>query len=316
MLDGLCPPIRVQGTGETSRVVTRPSGIEAGKVGIVTGGGSGHLPLFTGYVGEGLLDACAIGNVFAVRPSPAAARRSGRRTAVPGCCASTATTAATCMNFDMAGEMAEMEAIPTRTVLGTDDIASAPPAEGAKRRGVAGIVFAYKAAGAKAVERASLDDVAAVAAEAVARTRTIGVALSPCRMPTATRPSFAISRGRNGVRHGHPRRARHLARSRQVRRRTRGRDDGAHPGRQAASAGKRVAVLVNSLGATPLEELFIIYRHLATRLTGDGYTIARSLVGHFVTSMEMAGASISICFLGDELERLLGRPAKCPFWSV
>ena len=194
MLDGLCmahPSLKR--TGETNRVVTRSSGIEAGKVGIVSGGGSGHLPLFTGYVGEGLLDACAIGNVFE-GPTVASCGEAIRQAdGGAGVLCLYGNYGGDRMNFDMACEMAELDSIPTRTVLGTDDIASAPPAEGAKRRGVAGIVFAYKAAGAKAVERASLDEVAAAAADAVARTRTIGVALSPCRIPTAARPSFAIS---------------------------------------------------------------------------------------------------------------------------
>jgi len=317
MLDGLCmahPSLKR--TGETKRVVTRSSGIEAGKVGIVSGGGSGHLPLFTGYVGEGLLDACAIGNVFE-GPTVASCGEAIRQAdGGAGVLCLYGNYGGDRMNFDMACEMAELDSIPTRTVLGTDDIASAPPAEGAKRRGVAGIVFAYKAAGAKAVERASLDEVAAAATDAVARTRSIGVALSPCRIPTAARPSFAISEDEiefgMGI-HGEPGIWRDRVKSA---------DDLVNEmttrilADKPASAGKRIAVLVNSLGATPLEELFIMYRRLGTRLTGDGYTIARSLVGHFVTSMEMAGASISICFLGDELERLLGRPAQCPFWSV
>lgn len=317
MLDGLClaHPNLARG-GETRRVIARASGVEAGKVGIVTGGGSGHLPLFTGYVGEGLVDACAIGNVFE-GPTVASCGEAIRlASGGAGVLCLYGNYGGDRMNFDMACEMAELDEIATRTVLGTDDIASAPPAETMKRRGVAGIVFAYKAAGAKAAERGSLDEVAAAAANAVARTRTIGVALSPCQIPTAAKPSFEMSADEiefgMGI-HGEPGIWRDRVRSA---------DDLVDEmtsrllADRPASAGKRVAVLVNSLGATPLEELFIMYRRLATRLTGDGYTIARSLVGHFVTSMEMAGASISISFLDDELERLLGRPAKCPFWSV
>jgi dihydroxyacetone kinase-like protein len=317
MLDGLCMAhSSLERTGETRRVVARSSGVEAGKVGIVTGGGSGHLPLFTGYVGEGLLDACAIGNVFE-GPTVASCGEAIRQAdGGEGVLCLYGNYGGDRMNFDMACEMAELDSIPTRTVLGIDDIASAPPAEAAKRRGVAGIVFAYKAAGARAVERASLDEVTAAAADAVARTRTIGIALSPCRIPTAARPGFEIAEG--GVEfgmgiHGEPGIWRDRLKSADElvdEMTTRILAD------KPASAGKRVAVLVNSLGATPLEELYIMYRRLATRLAGDGYTIARSLVGHFVTSMEMAGASISVCFLDDELERLLGRPARCPFWSV
>jgi phosphoenolpyruvate---glycerone phosphotransferase subunit DhaK len=317
MLDGLCmanPSLKR--AGESNRVIARSSGVEAGKVGIVSGGGSGHLPLFTGYVGEGLLDACAIGNVFE-GPNIASCNDAIKlANAGAGVLCLYGNYGGDRMNFDMACEMAEMDAIATRTVLGTDDVASAPPAESAKRRGVAGIVFAYKAAGAKAAERGTLDDVAAAAANAVARTRTLGVALSPCQIPTAAKPSFEISddeiefgmgiHGEPGIWRDHLKPADELVDEMLAR----------VLADRPADAGKRVAVLVNSLGATPLEELFIMYRRLATRLGGDGYTIARSLVGHYVTSMEMAGASISISFLDDELERLLGRPAKCPFWSV
>jgi dihydroxyacetone kinase-like protein len=317
MLDGLCMahPSLVR-TGDTRRVIARATGVEAGKVGIVSGGGSGHLPLFTGYVGEGLLDACAIGNVFEGPTVSSCGEAIRSANGGAGVLCLYGNYGGDRMNFDMACEMADLDDIPTRTVLGTDDVASAPPQESAKRRGVAGIVFAYKAAGAKAAERASLDDVAAAAANAVARTRTIGVALSACRIPTAARPSFEISdddiefgmgiHGEPGIWRDRLKSADELVDEMLTR----------ILADKPVSAGKRVAVLVNSLGATPLEELFIMYRRLATRLSGDGYEIARSLVGHFVTSMEMAGASISICFLDGELETLLGRPAKCPFWSV
>jgi dihydroxyacetone kinase-like protein len=178
--------------GESGRVIRRAEGIRKGKVGIASGGGSGHLPLFTGYVGHGLLDTCSIGNVFEgpnVGSCMDAIRLAdGGR----GVLRLYGNYGGDRMNFDMAGEMLEDE-IRTTTVLGNDDIASAPPEESAKRRGVAGIVYAYKIAGAKAETDADLDEVTAIAAKAVASTRTIGVSLSPCQVPGSAKPTFEIA---------------------------------------------------------------------------------------------------------------------------
>lgn len=316
MLEGLClahPDLRR--VGEDRRVIARAKPIAQGKVGIVSGGGSGHLPLFTGYVGEGLLDACAIGNVFEGPTINSCQDAIAAANGGAGVLCLFGNYGGDKMNFEMASEFAALENIETRTVLGTDDIASAGPEETEKRRGVAGLIFAYKTAGALAAKGADLDTVAAIAQKTVDRTRTIGVALSSCQIPGATEPNFTIGddeiemgmgiHGEPGIWRAKIRRADELV------------DE--MIGLLLAERPKdatRVSVLINSLGATPFEELFILYRRAAHQLEAAGLEIARPLVGPYVTSMEMGGASISLCFLDDEIESLLGAPANCPFWRV
>lgn len=317
MLEGL---VAANGTlalsGETSRVVHRAKPIRSGKVGVVSGGGSGHLPLFTGYVGEGLLDSCSIGNVFE-GPTVGSCMEAIRiANGGQGVLRLYGNYGGDRMNFDMAGEMLEDEGIRTTTVLGNDDIASAGPEERAKRRGVAGIIFAYKTAGALAETGADLDAVTQVAQKTVDRTRTIGVALSPCQVPGSDKPSFTLGADEiemgMGI-HGEPgiwrdtlREADAIA-DEMVERLLAEKPEG---------ADQKVSILVNSLGATPLEELFILYRRARTKLEEAGLQIVLPLVGHYATSMEMAGASISLCFVDEEIESLLAAPAHCPFWTV
>lgn len=314
MLDGLVaahPSLKRQGSA--GRVITRASGASTPKVGVVSGGGSGHLPLFTGYVGDGLLDACAIGNVFEGPNVQSCMEAITLADQGRGVLCLYGNYGGDRMNFDMATEM--LDGIETRTVLGTDDIASAAPDAAATRRGVAGIMYAYKTAGAAAAAGASLADVAEIATRTGSRTRTLGFALSGLTMPGAAAPMFTVPAGQvemgMGI-HGEPGiwRAslkpadalvdemldRLLA--------------------EAPADARRVSVLVNSLGATPLEELYIFYRRIASVLGKRGLEIVMPLVGRYTTSMEMAGASLSLSFLDDELERLLRAPADCPFWSV
>jgi dihydroxyacetone kinase-like protein len=317
MLEGLVlahPSLSLD--GEAKRVVRRSEGMRAGKVGLVSGGGSGHLPLFTGYVGKGLLDTCSIGNVFE-GPNVASCTEAIRlASGGAGVLLLYGNYGGDRMNFDMASEMLEFDGIGARTVLGTDDIASATVEERHKRRGVAGIIYAYKIAGAQAEAGADLAEVARVAQKAVDATRTIGIALSACQVPGADKPTFTI--GDNEIEmgigiHGEPGIWRDTLRSADA-------VTAEMVERLLAEippgAGSRVSVLVNSLGATPLEELFILYRKAAWVLKERGIEIVQPLVGPFVTSMEMGGASISLCFLDDELERLLAAPAECPFWRV
>ncbi|CAO3433390.1 dihydroxyacetone kinase subunit DhaK [Azospirillum doebereinerae] len=316
MLDGLTAahPSLVR-DGAAGRVIRRREPAK-GKVGIASGGGSGHLPLFTGYVGGGLLDACSIGNVFEGPNVDSCTEAIRLADGGRGVLCLYGNYGGDRMNFDMACELLEMEGIATRTVLGTDDVASAVPAEAHKRRGVAGIVYAYKAAGACAERGADLEEVARIAAKAVAATRTIGVALASCRVPTAAKPTFTLGDDEiemgMGI-HGEPGIWR----------------DKLKPADAVVDEmldrlfadrpphrGERVSILVNSLGATPLEELFILYRRAAARLADAGLSVVSPLVGPYVTSMEMAGASISLCHLDEELEGLLTAPADCPFWRV
>jgi dihydroxyacetone kinase-like protein len=316
MLEGLIaahPEIYAQ---PVPRVVTRAGGAVPGKVGIVTGGGSGHLPVFTGYVGRGLLDACAIGNVFASPSSDQMAEAMRRASGGPGVLRLYGNYGGDVMNFDMAGEMLEMEDIASTTVLLADDVASAGPDERDKRRGVAGMIYAFKMAGARAEEMADLAEVTAVARKAADACRSIGMALSPCTVPQAGKPTFTLGEDEMemgmGI-HGEPGIWRAAIKSADA-----VTDEMVDRllADMPVGRGERVSLLVNSLGATPLEELYIVYRRAKQRLDQRGIAIAMPLVGRYATSMEMTGATLTLCRLDSELERLLHAPAHCAYWTV
>ena len=302
--------------GDSGKVVARTTAGKAGKVGIVTGGGSGHLPVFSGYVGEGLLDACAIGDVFA---SPSAEQMADAIRAADsgaGVLRLYGNYGGDVMNFDMAGELVEFEDISCSSVLLVDDVASAPPEEAKKRRGVAGMVYAFKMAGAAAEEGRDLDGVTAVAQKAADACRSIGAALSPCTVPQVGKPTFEIANdememgmgihGEPGVWRGKLQTADEMA--------------GEMMDRLLAdmplAAGDRVSIMVNSLGATPPEELYILYRVVKARLDEVKATIVMPLIGRYATSMEMTGVSFTLCKLDGELEALLKAPCDCAFWRV
>jgi dihydroxyacetone kinase-like protein len=318
MLEGLvlAHPDHYQRAGTDGRVIKRPGAPIAGKVGIVSGGGSGHLPIFTGYVGKGLLDACAIGEVFA---SPSVDQMADAMRAANGGAGVLrlyGNYGGDCMNFDMAGDMLDMEDVPSTTVLLADDVASAPQAEANKRRGVAGMVYAFKIAGAAAETRADLATVSRIAQKAADACRSIGAALTPCTVPQAGKPTFSIAEdememgmgihGEPGVWRGKLRTADAIAAEMLD----------LLLADLPVARGDRVSVLVNSLGATPPEELYILYRQVAARFDDLGATIVMPLVGRYATSMEMTGVSFTLCKLDDELERLLKAPAECAFWKV
>ncbi len=302
--------------GETGRVVARATPGKPGKVGIVTGGGSGHLPVFTGYVGTGLLDACAIGDVFA---SPSAEQMADAIRAADtgaGVLRLYGNYGGDIMNFDMAGELVEFDDIRCTTVILADDIASAPPAEASKRRGVAGMVYAFKIAGAAAEAGRDLDAVTMVAQKAADACRSIGAALSSCTVPQAGKPTFDIAEDEMemgmGI-HGEPGVWRDKLRTADaIAGEMMDRLFADHP----LKAGDRVSVMVNSLGATPPEELYIVYRIVKARIEGAGAHIVMPLVGRYATSMEMAGISITLCTLDAELEGFLTAPCDCAFWRV
>jgi len=313
-LDGLAlafPGFRK--TGGTGRVIVRAAGATKGKVGVVTGGGFGHLPVFAGYVGSGLLTACAVGDVFAGPPVDVCGEAIRAADGGAGVVCVLGNYGGDRMSFAQACEEFEDEGGRTATVIVADDVASASAAERTKRRGVAGMLFAFKAAGAAADAGASLADVQRIAKHTAERTRTMGVALSPCLIPGASAPGFTVPEGEielgMGI-HGEPgveRRA--LPSADDV---TRAMVERLLADR--ATRGGRVAVLVNSLGATPLEELLIVYRTTQRLLAEAGVAIGMRMVGHYATSMEMAGCSISLLDLDDEIEGLLARPTDCPFW--
>ena len=218
------------------------------------------------------------------------------------------------MNFDMAAEMANMDDIEVRTVLVRDDVVSAPPDEAARRRGVAGMVFAFKVAGASADQGGSLDEVEAMARKALDNIRTMGVALSPCTVPAAGKPTFTIGDDEMemgmGI-HGEPGVSREsLKQADEIAERM----TAAILSDMQVKSGDRMAVMVNGLGATPHEELYILYRKTHDILTAKDVGIHRAYVGEYATSMEMAGASFTFFKLDDEMAALLDHPAQSPFF--
>lgn len=316
-LEGLClahPSLKL--VGDEGRVVVRSRPKSAGKVGIASGGGFGHLPLFCGYVGPGLLDACAVGNVFEGPTVGTSLDSILNADTGAGVLCLIGNYGGDRMNFEMAASMAEDDGIRSELVLGTDDVASATEEEKDKRRGVAGLLFAYKCAGAAAEEGRDLAEVARIARKAVDRTRTIGFALAPCLMPGRDAPAFEVAPGTvefgMGI-HGEPGLWRKPFSSAEALA-----EEMVDKllAEKVSETSSRVALLVNSLGASPYEELFILHRSVRAHLADHGIEIARVMVGPFVTSMEMAGASVSLCFLDEELETMLAAPAQCPFWAV
>ncbi|AZO93310.1 dihydroxyacetone kinase subunit DhaK [Halocella sp. SP3-1] len=317
MIEGLLKahPEELRTVGDDLRELVRKDAPVKDKVAIATGGGSGHLPIFLGYVGKGMLDGVVIGDVFA---SPSAQQMYNVTKEIDsgkGVLYLYGNYGGDCMNFDMASEMAEMDDIKVETVLVTDDVASSPKGEEEKRRGVAGLVFAYKIAGAKAAEGAELEDVAAVTRKALSNIRTMGVALSPCTIPQVGKPTFEIAddemeigmgiHGEPGIHRGPLKSADEIAETILAAIF----EDGPY------TEGDEVAVLLNGLGATPQEELYIVYRKVAEILNDKGIKIYRNLIGEYATSMEMAGMSITLLKLDEELKGLLDAPADTPFFS-
>jgi len=299
---------------DNKRVITR-STKASNKVGIVTGGGSGHLPVFTGYVGKGFLDACAIGSVFA-SPSVdqiASAIRNGNNG--NGVLCVLGNYGGDVMNFEMACEMVASEGIKTKTVIVADDIASAKEEEKLKRRGIAGMIFVFKIAGAIAETGGSLDDTFKLASDANNNIRTLGVALSPCILPEAGKPTFEISddeieigmgiHGEPGIKREKLRTANDLVDDLYKRII----DD------SKLKANDNVAIMINSLGATPLEELYIISKRVNENLSKSNIQNSKTYVGRYATSMEMAGMSITTLKLNDNLKKYLFSESACPFWN-
>lgn len=307
----LAHPNDIVAASSDRRALVR-AGSPDGTVGIVTGGGSGHLPLFLGYVGPGLCSGVAVGNVFS---SPSADQVLAATTASDsgrGVLYLYGNYGGDVFNFDLAADLADAEDIQTMTVVGTDDIASAPIDRAGTRRGVAGIVFAYKIAGASAARGDDLETVARLAQAAVDATGSMGVGLSPTILPAAGKPTFELPdgemeigiglHGETGQRRG-PLETADSITDQLVARILEDR---------SISSGDRVAVLVNGLGATPGEELYVMFRRTRQILDDHGITVHRAFVGEYATSLEMAGASISIIRLDDELTELLDAPARSP----
>jgi len=293
--------------------VVRASSTPPGQVAVVVGGGSGHYPAFAGIVGQGLAHGAAMGNVFA---SPSAQQVYTVAKAVSnggGILLTYGNYAGDVLNFDQAQARLIAEGIPCRTVAVTDDIFSASPAEKHKRRGIAGDLAVFRAAAWAAEHGASLDEVWAIADRANNNTRSFGVAFTGCTLPGAAEPLFTVPEGRMGVGmgiHGEPgiderdvpsadELAELLVESLLTER----------PDRIEANKGARVAVILNGLGAVKYEELYVTYRSVARLLAEAGITVVEPEVGELVTSFQMAGVSLTLFWLDDELEAAWASPA-------
>ncbi|MEM5469408.1 dihydroxyacetone kinase subunit DhaL [Celeribacter marinus] len=302
--------------GATGRAVVAKDGPRDGKVGVIIGGGSGHEPAFAGYVGRGLADAAAVGNVFA-SPSPeqildAAKAADGGA----GVFFLYGNYTGDVMNFDMAAEACERLGIPARSVQVTDDVASAPKGREDERRGIAGDFFVFKIAGAAAEQGRDLDACVAAAQSANDNCRSMGVALTACSMPQTGKLNFEIGHNEMeigmGV-HGEPGMRRGpLETADAVTDELMGMilDD------MALDTGDEVAVLVNGLGATGQLELYIIHRRVAQILAERGVSIHYAWVGEYCTSLEMAGASVTLLKLDADLKNLLDTPCRTPALTV
>jgi phosphoenolpyruvate---glycerone phosphotransferase subunit DhaK len=316
MLEGLllAHPDQLRPASDDRRALVRADAPVDGRVGIVTGGGSGHLPVFLGYVGRGLCTGVAIGNVFSSPSAEQMLAATRESSGGAGVLYLYGNYGGDVLNFDLAGELAAAEGIETRTVLVTDDVASQPPERAADRRGIAGLFYAYKCAGAAAERGDSLDEVVDAAQTAVDATRTMGVGLSPTILPAAGKPTFELDDGEMEIGigiHGEPGVHRGPLETADA---VTERLIGAIAEDLGLGSGDRVSVLVNGLGATPLEELYIVYRRAAQLLGELGVEIHRPYVGEFATSLEMAGASVSVIRLDDRLTELLDAPAESPFF--
>lgn len=286
-----------------------------GLVGLVSGGGSGHEPLHSGFVGAGMLDAAVPGAVF-TSPTPdpileatkAADHGAGVLHIVKNYTGDV-------LNFETAAEMAEMEDIEVSSVVVNDDVAVEDSLYTAGRRGVAGTVLVEKIAGAAAERGDDLAAVTAVAARVNDQMRSMGLALGPCTVPHSGKPSFELGEdeielgigihGEPGYRRGPMEPADALTQELYERVR-----DDLH-----LSAGDRVITLVNGMGGTPLSELYIVHRKLAELVAADGATIERPMVGNYVTSLEMPGVSVTLLRVDDELLSLFDAPAHTPAWK-
>jgi phosphoenolpyruvate---glycerone phosphotransferase subunit DhaK len=293
-----------------NKVVARAGGPVAGKVGLVSGGGSGHEPLHGGYVGHGMLDAACAGEVF-TSPVPdqvVAATRAANGGA--GVLHIVKNYTGDVLNFRMAAELADDEGIDVSSVVVNDDVAVQDSLYTAGRRGVGATVFVEKIAGALAERGAPLADVAAVAAEVNERSRSFGVALTSCTVPAAGKPTFELAEQEIelgiGI-HGEPGRTRStLAPARDI----------------VATALDAIGadlpldgdllVMVNGMGGTPLIELYLLFNEVSKYLAGRGGRIARNLVGNYITSLEMQGFSVTVGRLTESLTDLWDAPVDTP----
>ena len=292
--------------------VVRATPGAAGKVSVVVGGGSGHYPAFAGYVGYGLADAAVAGDVFASPSSQTivdvarAADRGG------GVVLGFGNYAGDLLNFGLAAKHLNDDGVRAATIAVTDDVASAGPDDRASRRGVAGDLVVFKVAGAAAEQGLTFDDVVEIAGLANDRTRTFGVAFSGCTLPGKSTPLFSLDPGRMGLGlgiHGEP-----GISEREVVPADELADLLVEPlvAEAPAGSGGRVAAILNGLGGTKYEELFVLWHHLGQRFARYGLDVVAPAVGELVTSLDMAGCSLTLAWLDDELELLWTAAADAP----
>ncbi len=294
---------------DNKRVVRSVESTE-NRVGVVTGGGSGHKPAFIGYVGKNMCDAVAVGEICS---SPTAVAFLG------ACKAADSGHGVAClygnysgdnMNVKMAVKMAAKQGITVKTVVANDDVASAPKDQREKRRGVAGEVLMWKVGGAKANSGGTLDEVVAAAQKAIDNTRSVGIGLTPCTLPAVGHPNFQIAEGTMEVgigHHGEPgievcpiETAKDMAKRM---------TDIVLPDYPFVE-GDKVVVLVSGLGATPVMELYVLYDEIEKLVSEKGIKIHKSYVGNYFTSLEMMGATFTIMKLDEELKELIDMPAN------
>jgi dihydroxyacetone kinase-like protein len=293
-----------------NKVITRAGGPTPGKVGLVSGGGSGHEPLHGGFVGYGMLDAACPGEVFT---SPVPDQMLAATRAVNGGAGVLHVVknyTGDVLNFEMAAELASDDNIEVAQVVVNDDVAVQDSLYTAGRRGVGATVFVEKIAGALAERNAALADVAAVATEVNERSRSFGVALSSCTVPAAGKPTFELDDSEIelgiGI-HGEPGRSRGSMGPAA---------DIAATAMDAIHADLPLSgdllVMVNGMGGTPLIELYLVFNEVHKYVTGKGARIARNLVGNYITSLEMQGFSVTVCRLTDSLADLWDAPVDTP----
>jgi len=297
----------------SKRALVRADAPIKGKVAIVTGGGTGHIPVFLGYVGKGLCDGVSIGNVFSSPSAEDILAATRVANGGEGVFYLFGNYGGDIMNFDLAAEISEAEDIHIEKALVKDDIASAPPEEIDRRRAVAGLFFAYKITGAKAEEGATINEVKSIAEKVIFNTRSIGVALSPCIVPAVGNPTFTIGEdemelgmgihGEPGVERTKLKTANKIAEMMTMK----------IINDLPFQKGDEVAVLVNGLGATPPEELYILWNRTHDILVDRSIKVYKCYVGEYATSLEMAGCSISLLRLDESLKKLLDAPAYSPF---
>lgn len=300
---------------EGTTVIVRKDAPVQGKVALISGGGSGHEPAHGGYVGKGMLDAAVAGEVF-TSPTPDQVYEGIKAIdGGKGVLMIIKNYTGDVMNFEMAADMAEAEGIKVAKVIVNDDVAVENSTYTTGRRGIAGTVFVHKIAGAMADKGGTLEEVEAVARKVIENVKSMGIALTPCTIPAAGKPGFEIGddemeigmgiHGEPGIERTKIKTADEIAELLM---------DKILP-ELGLAAGDKVAVMINGLGGTPLMELYILNRKVAEILAGQNVHVHKTFVDEYMTSLEMAGCSVSVLKLDDQLAELLDAETDAPAWK-